>query len=165
MPITYETIATATASGSTNNVTFSSIPSTYTDIIAIVNVKLSSTGTCWSYLNGDASSGLYSDNVLIGWSSGAQSFKNTSQNALIVAESNSVGSTHFSTIIVHYMNYANTSVHKVVLSTNASNDTQMGTAVNLWRNTAAVNTINFNTFGAPNFAAGSTFTLYGLKAA
>lgn len=165
MASTYTPIATATASGSTNNVTFSSIPSTYTDLVAVINVKLSATGTCWSYLNADASSGLYSDTVLIGNGSTASSFRNTAQNALIIAESSSIGSTNFATIIVHYMNYSNSNTFKTVISRNASPDFQTSATVNLWRNTTAVNTINFNTFGAPNFAAGSTFTLYGIKAA
>jgi len=162
---TYEAIATATASGSTNNVTFSSIPSTYTDIVAVLNVKLSATGTCWSYVNSDASSGLYSDTVLLGTGSAAQSFRNTGQNALIIAEASAVSATNFNTIIVHYMNYANSSVFKTVLSRNNAADIQTSATVNLWRNTTAINTINFNTFGAPNFAAGSTFSLFGIKAA
>jgi hypothetical protein len=165
MPTTYEPIATATASGSTNNITFSSVPATYTDIVAVISVKLSATGTCWSYVNADASSGLYSDTVLLGTGSAAQSFRNTGQNALIIAESNKIGSSNFATIIVHYMNYANTNTFKTVLSRSSSPDFEVSATVNLWRNTAAINTINFNTFGAPNFAAGSTFTLYGIKAA
>jgi hypothetical protein len=36
--------------------------------------------------------------------------------------------------------------------------------VGLWRNTAAINAIKFYSAGS-NFSIGSTFTLYGIKAA
>jgi hypothetical protein len=162
---TYTPIATATASGSTNVISFTSIPATYTDIVAVISVKTSATGTCWSYVNGYYASGLYSDTVLLGTGSAAQSFRNTAQNQLIIAEANRISSTDFTTIIVHYMNYANTNTFKTVLSRSSSPSLEVSANVNLWRSTAAINQIDFNTFGAPNFAAGSTFSLYGIKSA
>jgi hypothetical protein len=166
MASTYEPIATATASGSTALVSFGSIPATYTDIVAVVSVKTTATGTCWSYVNGYSASGLYSDTVLLGTGSAAQSFRNTTQNQIIIAEANKISSTDFTTIIVNYMNYANTTTFKTVLSRASSPSLEVDATVNLWRSTAAIYQIDFNTFsGSINFAAGSTFTLYGIKAA
>ena len=78
----------------------------------------------------------------------------------------------FATSIVQINNYANTSVYKTALirgnsinpSTSASNAT---TLVGLWRSTAAINSITIYSEGGGSYyiASGSTFTLYGIKAA
>jgi hypothetical protein len=63
------------------------------------------------------------------------------------------------------MNYSNTTTNKTILSriNNAENSTVA--RVTLWRNTAAISTIFLTEGNGANFIAGSTFTLYGIKAA
>jgi hypothetical protein len=63
------------------------------------------------------------------------------------------------------MNYSNTTTYKTVLlrSNNASAITVA--TVGLWRSTSAINTIKIYADGAAVFSVGSTFTLYGIKAA
>ena len=63
------------------------------------------------------------------------------------------------------MNYANTTTNKTVLLRN--NNTAFGTEaqVGLWRSTSAINTIKLYLDRAEYYVVGSTFTLYGIKAA
>jgi len=45
MPSTYTPIATNTLASVSTGVTFSSIPSTYTDLVLVINYRLDGTGT------------------------------------------------------------------------------------------------------------------------
>ncbi len=45
------------------------------------------------------------------------------------------------------------------------NSGQVEANVSLWRNTAAITTIQVRNNGSYNFTSDSTFTLYGIKAA
>jgi hypothetical protein len=72
--------------------------------------------------------------------------------------------TTFNLSIHNFMNYSNTTTYKTILS--RSNNSAIGTdaVVGLWRSTAAINTIKI--LPANNaFEVGSSFTLYGIKAA
>lgn len=164
---TYESIAIATASGSTNTVTFSSIPSTYTDLVLVTTIR--STGSSFSQtrirFNGDSGSN-YSGTVLLGNGSAASSYRETNATEMLVAydalSSNPSG--FFSPTIINIMNYANTTTNKTLL---ARNSNALGNAmadVFLWRSTAAINSVSIITANA-NFDAGSTFSLYGILAA
>jgi hypothetical protein len=65
------------------------------------------------------------------------------------------------------MNYSNTSTYKTSIS-RSGNPASEGTdvIVGLWRNTAAISTIDIVTLsGGTQFVAGSIFTLYGIAAA
>ena len=64
------------------------------------------------------------------------------------------------------MNYANTSVYKTVLLKNNDSGTSntVSASVGLYRSTNAINAVNILP-GSGNLPAGSTFTLYGIKAA
>ena len=64
MPNTYEPIATNTLGSAASSVTFSSIPSTYTDLIVVMNYA-NSTGLADVFFrfNGDTGSN-YSDTIL-----------------------------------------------------------------------------------------------------
>jgi anti-sigma-K factor RskA len=66
---------------------------------------------------------------------------------------------------MHFMNYSNTTTYKTTLSRFASTLYQVWTHAGLWRNTAAINSIKVYTTAGANFNTGSTFTLYGIKAA
>jgi len=168
MPGTYEKIATTTVSGtSTNTVTFSSISSAYTDIFAIASIATIS-GTA-SYLdmrfNSDSATN-YSAITLYGASTSASSATLTSRTGIPcgITDVTSASNT-FNTFLINVMNYSNTTTYKTAVcrSEHASNSI-VGNSVGMWRNTNAISTIAF-LFGSGNFRAGSTFTLYGIKAA
>ena len=63
------------------------------------------------------------------------------------------------------MNYSNTTTFKTILM--RANNAALGVdaIVGLWRSTAAINEIKVFPTGGANFETGSTFSLYGIKAA
>lgn len=161
LPSTMTPIATNTLTANAATVTFSSIPSTYTDLMMVVNTITSTASEYMSInLNSDTGSN-YSRTRLSGTGTSASSGRNTNETVgYIGAETYGTNALKFNTV-VHFMNYANTTTYKTFLSRANHIDLASEAIVGLWRNTSAINTIKLNS----NFAAGSTFTLYGVKAA
>jgi hypothetical protein len=167
MPSTYEPIATTTLGSNQTNVTFSSIPSTYTDLILISNAKaVGLGGNQWYFLtfNSDTNSN-YSMTFLSGNGSSASSgrYSNRSDGIFIGDTDNS----DYMTMITHIMNYTNTTTFKTVLSRSSDSSDAVKAIVGLWRKTPeAITSLKItNQDISNNLASGSTFTLYGIKAA
>jgi len=161
MPSTYEPIATQTLGTAAASVTFSSIPSTYTDLIIVVgSVATSGGNNCRYYYNSDNSSGLYSRTTLSGNGSTASSSRGTGSNYNFAAYATTTQGIN----IINIFNYANTNVFKTSIIRGGVADDSTLTRVNLWRNTNAITSITVDTDGS-TWVAGSTFTLYGIKAA
>jgi hypothetical protein len=161
MPSTYEPIATQTLGSTASSVTFSSIPSTYTDLVLVVNSIGSGTSYMKVKCNGDTTTANYSTTILEGDGSAASSlrYSNTVYLAMIGTVTTTIGNQ-----IVHFMNYSNTTTFKTILARdNSSIRTRANVA--LFKSTAAISSLEIDVPDAPNFAAGSTFTLYGIKAA
>jgi hypothetical protein len=161
MPSTYEPIATQTLSSNAASVTFSSIPATYTDLVLVLNTITSTSSEYMSInLNSDTGSN-YSRTSVSGNGTSAMSGRGSNETVgYIGAETYGTNSLKYNGR-VNFMNYANTTTYKTFLT--RANHVNLGTEaiVGLWRSTSAINTIKVNS----NFASGSTFTLYGIKAA
>jgi hypothetical protein len=164
MPQTYTPIATTTLASTAASYTFSSIPATYTDLVVVATARnTTATYTATIRLNGDSGSN-YSSTQLYGNGTTAGSNRDTSRTSIdnIYAASSADTANVFNTTLVHIMNYANSTTYKTVLSRSNLN-IQVAASVGLWRSTAAITSVGI--FSASNFAAGSIFTLYGIKAA
>jgi hypothetical protein len=164
MAKTYEPIATTTLGSANTTITFSSIPATYTDLILVMNTK-ASTGTpsIAMRFNGDNGTN-YSFTALVGNGSTASSNRATSTvNNWVSAMLNGVSSTNFNSGTIQIMNYSNTTTYKTAISRWAGADYEVDAICNLWRSTAAINQVSL--IAQSNLVAGSTFTLYGIKAA
>ena len=70
-----------------------------------------------------------------------------------------------SNFTVDFMNYSNTTTFKTKLSKVTIPASSIVQDVSLWRNTSAITSITVIVPAANNWIAGSTFTLYGIKAA
>jgi hypothetical protein len=161
MATTYEPIATSTVSGTvTLTVTFSSIPATYTDIVVVVAGNTNNL-TAVMRFNND-STAVYSRTVLRADGTTASSFRQNSQTGITIDGS---VSQPFQNSIINVMNYSNTTTYKnaLVRSNNAGAGIDQG--IGVWLNTAAINRIDIASTGATAWLAGTTFTLYGIKAA
>lgn len=164
MAATYEPIATTTVSGtSTTSVTFNSF-SGYTDLIAVVNAGWNSGSDYQAFLlNGDTVwTSSYSSTWLDGDGSSARSgrYTNNGYGLMVPDPYDTTLNNH---TILHFMNYANTTTYKTILARN--NNGLSGTSVSLYRSTSAITSINFRGISSTAWKAGSTFTLYGIKAA
>jgi hypothetical protein len=156
---TYEPIATATTSSNATVVNFTSIPSTYTDLVMIMNFSLSSNAEVYINFNSDTTSGLYSRTFFEGNGSTVSSSRSNNENRI-----NILGRSSQMTNIVNVLNYANTNVFKTLLARFSSPSEIVGAESGLWRNTNAINAINLS-LSAGNFTNGSVITLYGIAAA
>lgn len=158
---TYEPIATTTLS-SAGSITFSSIPSTYTDLVLVWNgVLASSSSAVRIEINGSTTN--YSTTQLRGDGSAASSGVFTALTYGIVSVSQN--STNIGFGRIHFFSYAG-STNKTYLSEASEDRNGSGNVsrhVNLWGNTAAITQIKL--FAAQNWAIGTTATLYGIKAA
>jgi hypothetical protein len=158
---TYTPIATQTVSGgSTTSVSFTSIASTYTDIIAVIQGGASAGCSVLTQFNGDTATN-YSSTFIEGDGTSAASGRNTTQANIFSGNAyNSQGNN-----IVQIQNYSNATTYKTALwrGNYAGNLTQAG--VGLWRSTSAINRVDFLLSGGKFWNSGTTFTLYGIAAA
>lgn len=159
---TYEPITVVTASGSSSSqLVMSSIPSTYTNLVLVINSGQATADGFYSVrFNGDTGSN-YSNTQIVGNGSTVTTNRNTSQTQGYI-HSTAEGSLA-DTVIVNIPNYQNTNVFKSILSRGNSVSYRVVTSISLWRSTAAITSITV--LGGSNILSGSTFTLYGIAAA
>jgi len=163
---TYTPIQTLNGTGSSATITFSSIPSTYTDLVLVAGSVATTSGApnIAMTFNNDTTSN-YSSTLLEGNGSSATSSRRTSTTSITEGNNISLGGSTPSTVIYQIMNYANTTTYKTVLIRNNEPSTTYpgtGAVVGLWRKTPeAINRIDLN-LGSGNFSSTSTFTLYGI---
>ena len=163
MAATYTPIASITLGANAPSVTFSSIPSTYTDLVMTVATISSTTNYPYVVLNGDTGTN-YSKTWLTGTGSAASSGRDTSTAiSYITANAASTTSSGFISI-VHFMNYSNSTTNKTFLSRSNNAGSGVDLQVNLWRNTSAITSVQILA-NTGTFSAGSTFNLYGILGA
>lgn len=166
MAVTYEPIASTTVSGTnTNSISFSSIPSTWTDLILVCRVGQTTNTGALLRLNND-STNLYSWTSLYGNGSSAASGRNsTYANNYVVGLNMSVANNTEAIVIIHLMSYANTNVYKTWLHSESQAAYAVSRNVGLYRSTSAITQVEIVGSGTSKFSDGSTFALYGIKAA
>jgi hypothetical protein len=163
MPVTYEPIATFSPSGTTT-VTFSSIPSTYTDLRLVATIIQGSASNVFIRFNGDTGAN-YAWN-LIGTSNGSVSVRNIENNTNLTLTDRINTNTTATSQEVNIFSYAGSTFKSMLLLQRAFIPVSIGgtvRSVGLWRSSSAINSITF--FSGVNFNAGTMVTLYGIKAA
>jgi hypothetical protein len=164
MPSTYTPIATQTLGSSASSVTFSSISSAYTDIILVCNpITAVTTGQIAIRLNGDTGTN-YSRTILWGNGSSAGSYRNSNEAYAYTGYYTNLW-TNPTTVIFNINNYSNSAINKIILGRSSNAGEASMQSINLWRNTAAITSIELTISGGSSYSTGSTFTLYGIKAA
>jgi hypothetical protein len=164
MPKTYEPIATYTVPSPQASYTFTSIPDIYTDLVLVAATTATSSGQGQTMqINGDTSS-LYSNTILRGNGSTAVSARQSNNSNFLLSNIAEPPTSGVGTYIAQFMNYSNTSTFKTVLVRSNSAGFGSETMVDLYRSTSKISSIKIDITGG-NFATGSTFTLYGIKAA
>ena len=158
----YEVISTQTLGSAAATVTMSSIPSTYTDLVLVIGNGGNSVGgeNLYMRFNGDTASN-YSNTRLVSGGGGIGSYRDSGSTVINVGAIYTTADplTHMS----HINNYSNSTTYTTVLCRN-NTPSNVAAHAGLWRSTAAITSITFSASGG-NFTVGSTFTLYGIKAA
>ena len=163
MPSTYEPIATQTLGSAVSTVTFSSITGTYTDLVLVFQGGSSIDANIRMQVNGDTASN-YSWTQLGTNGTSVASFRNSSDTSWLMNRYAYLSNNLNANFIFNFMNYSNTTTNKTVINRSNSAANGTDTTVGLWRSTAAITSITFSLSGG-NYIVGSTFTLYGIKAA
>jgi hypothetical protein len=170
----YESIATVTVgSGGSSTITFSSIPADYTHL-QIRGITRSTRSaiqdTMTLRMNNDTGSN-YSNHLLRG--DGSSTAAGAASNVTYIEFYQFVGDTRtasvYSGFVMDILDYANTNKYKtmrVLYGYDANGSGDIGIASGLWRNTNAINRLDFQfqTAGA-NLYQYSHFALYGIKSA
>lgn len=165
MTATYEKIATTTLGSATTQINFTSIGSTYTDLIVILqgnagsgleglNVQLGSSNTIDTANN-------YSSTRLNGNGSAASSSRETTTNVMNIG---AIDNTSNGTTIIQIQNYSNSTTYKTTLCRSNTAATYVRAGVGLWQSTNVVNCVRLTTGSVSNFTIGTTATIYGIKA-
>lgn len=166
MPATYEPIATTTLSSAARNITFNSIPNTFTDL-RIVWVGRNETTADYVEITFNNNTTGYSFTTVSGNGSAAASNRITSNTKWIPNFPPTAGSSTVPFMMtLDLFSYAG-STNKTGLMTCSSDFNGSGLvirSVGLWQNTSAITSIKLEGQG-DNFAAGTVATLYGIKAA
>jgi hypothetical protein len=163
MPTTYEPIATTTLGSSSSSITFSSIPSTYTDLRIIWNISgVSSQSDIPMRFNGNSSTS-YSYTYLRGNGSSVASGRLANEAQMFMTGGNSLASGFQVSLIIDIFSYAG-STYKTALAQYLNDRNGSGSVasnVGLWRNTAAINSVTLFAISA-TLNAGTNATLYGI---
>lgn len=168
---TYTLIASNTVGTAVSSVTFSSIPSTYTDLVLITTMPGFTGGNnSRGYrfeLNADTNTN-YSCSQLNNSTTTVVSSRELSQTRGRIGFLSETTNDN-SNGIAQFMDYANTTTYKTVLgrtSNQSSNgDANVFAGASSWRSTAAINAIKLTLSDNSNFSIGGTFKLYGIEAA
>ena len=164
MATTYEPIATTTLGTANATITFSSIPSTYTDLRIIFNAKLTATGstTTSSNVRFNSDTGAnYSYTYVCGNGSTGSSGAINTTSAYLIETPNVASIWGLTTIDI--FSYAG-STNKTALATCSADQNGSGILtrnVALWRSTSAINSVSLIA-SSSTWAVGTTATLYGI---
>lgn len=171
MANTYTLISSNVLGSSAASVTFTSIPSTYTDLVLRVSARadagLNLRGMNITF-NSDTATN-YSATWLVGDGAAATSSRESSVTSLkrgVDANGNSSTANTFSSVEIYIPSYT-VSINKPISSfstTENNSTTAYATAsANLWRNSATISSIQISVVTSGNFVSGSSFYLYGIK--
>jgi len=169
MPTTFTKIASVTiGSGGAASMDFTSIPSTYTDLVIKASVRDSSAGTTPALkivFNSDTGSNytyrlLYGDGSTPASLSGTLAFTYNGAVTTTIQTSNTFASNEI--YIPNYRSSANKSTSVDAVQENNGTAAIAGLVANLWNNTNAITSITLSSAGS-NFVQYSTATLYGVS--
>jgi len=163
---TYEPIQTISPTTNPTEILFSSIPSTYTDLVLVVTAKSNVGGDIYVRVNADSGTN-YSSTILFGTGSSAGSARVTAQTALLVDYYGVVENNNNHLLIANFNNYSNATTFKTCLSRSNNAASGVDAVVSLWRNTNAITSLNLGIGNSRiyTFSTGTVATLYGIAAA
>lgn len=157
MASTYTPIATYTLSGTTTQISLTSISSAYTDLVVVANGTSSSLAALVLQVNTDTGSNYSFTNIL-----GDKSSVTSSRGTSVAGANMGLIDTTMSTTTIQLQNYSNTTTYKSFIGRASDIAYASRAAVGMWRSTAAINSIQLS---GSTFQNGFTVNIYGIKAA
>ena len=167
MASTYDKIQSTTLGSAAASIDFTSIGSGYTDLRIVWTYKAVSASN-YPYLRYNADTGNnYSFLTLYGNGTTAANTGSPSNSGAYLIGNAPASTTQWQMNTVDVFSYAG-STYKTLLNTYFGDVNGSGTVsygINLWLSTAVITSIKLLFSGGSNIAAGSSATLYGIKAA
>lgn len=160
---TYEPLATTTLGSANSTITFSSIPSTYTDLrLVVTGNRVSGTAASTVQFNSDTATN-YSSTYIEGNGSTATSGRTTS--GTYIFNLGLLTSSNPCLAVIDIFSYAGSTYKSALMSSSADQNGSgyVDRLVGLWRSTSAITTITLSQTN--NFSIGTTATLYGITKA
>lgn len=159
----FSTVATYTVPSATASYTFSSIPSTYTDLVLVIDNLIENTNQ-QGYIRFNSDSGAnYNRTVMYGTGSSAASFRQTGQTGANIGMSSNTGGT---IAVIDIMGYSSTTRYKYYLDKEGNASGSANKQIGLWASTSAISSITIASLdGSSSIQSGAKFTLYGITAA
>ena len=164
MPNTYTLIASNTVgSGGAASITFSSIPSTYTDLAIKVSFRNTADNANWQLSFNGVTTNL-SDIAVGGNGAAANSYSDATLIYGFICRSTNTANT-FSNSDIYIPNYAGSTYKSISMDSVTENNATTAFAyltAGLWQSTSAITSVVM-TPTSGNFAQYSTAYLYGIK--
>ena len=165
MANTYTLIASGV--GGSPSVTFSSIPSTYTDLVVLTSTRVGS-ANAGMFMKFNGSSSNYSAKRLIA-DTATSSDSGGSTNIFILADGNWATANTFNSASIYIPDYTSANYKSINIDCVAENNSTsgglyfLGLFAGLWSDTSAITSIAFTPEGGGDFDSNSNFYLYGIK--
>ncbi len=168
VPAAYESIASATGTGSSGTITFSSISSSYTRL----QFRIHALGTTASQIilmrfNGDTGTN-YARHNLNGTTTSPVAGGQITQSSINIGPYNGTRTGFPIVSIVDLHDYTSTTRNKTARAFTGLDNASTGGAVSLysglWLNTSAINSVSFVLSGG-SFTTATTISMYGIKGA
>ena len=160
---TYDKIATQTLSSAASSITFSSIAASWTDLRLVLVATSTAANDAQIQFNTDTATNYSYTSLRGNGTAAASSSQNTVANISWTLAGQIDSTPHFYTGDI--FSYAGSTYKSILMSSQEDDNGSgiVGRTVGLWRNTAVITSIRL--FTGVNFLAGTTATLYGIKAA
>ena len=173
MPTTFTLISSVTVgSGGAANIEFTSIPSTYTDLLVMLSGRTTANGDNYGEIdlsfNGAPTGTAYSWRNLLGTGTATQSLSGSSDSAIYDRGVNGSGSSAsvFSNSCFYIPNYTSSNNKSVSADTVTENNGSQAIATitaGLWASSSAITSLRFTVVYGTSFAQYSTAYLYGIS--
>lgn len=167
MPYTtqYFALANVTITTPQSTLTFGSIPSSYRDLRLVVSAKHTNASRYTTFrVNGDTGS-TYGAMQMFGDGSTNQGASYSASTRFVLNNNYFESSSSFAIGVIDFLDYAATDKHKNLLWRSGLASTVVNTACGRWASLSAITSVVLDSTdgGSNTFAAGTTFTLYGVK--
>jgi hypothetical protein len=164
---TYSQIFTTTLTTAANNITFSSIPNTYTDLVMIGNIVPASNGVAYLGVrvgtgNSLDTGGNYSQQQIVFTDAVCTAYQTFNETAVEVIGNQFQNNGSF-TVRVDLNSYAATVAWHPIQTKISIQDNTSRQSLAIWKNSSAINTVSLlNTAGNNCLGVGSTISLFGI---
>lgn len=161
--------AVAVGSGGAANITFNSIPATYTDLQLVLSLRSASgsnLGNTGLNMSINASTANRTQRRIYGSNGSIGSDSSTNARIMSTLPTSTSTSNAFGTLNIYFPNYAGSTNKSFFLENGADQNSttsyELEIVTGLWANTAAITTLSISMEDSSNFVQYSTATLYGI---